>query len=71
MAAGEGKEKGLAALIVASKAAPKADGDLAMGDEGSSDDEGQLAAADELISAVGSGDAQAVLEAFKALKEMC
>jgi hypothetical protein len=34
-------------------------------------DEGQLAAAEDLMAAVKSGDAKSVLEAFKALQELC
>ncbi len=69
------EKKGLAALIVAGKAPGVRESDDMEDvgdDEGEeSSDEGQLAAADEVISAVNSGDPQAFLDAFKALKELC
>lgn len=59
-------KKGLAALIVA-KAKPSE----APVEESMEEADPKHAAAEELMDAVKSGDAAAVVEAFEALQEMC
>lgn len=65
--------KGLAAMIVAG--APKAEAQMAdeVDDGGAAEDmdEGQIAAADEAMAALKTGDAKAFAEALKAFVEMC
>lgn len=65
--------KGLASIILAS-AKPKEDEEKEeMGaDEGEQDEEeAKLAAAEDLIAAVNSGDATKVVEAFQSMKDLC
>lgn len=71
MADAKGK---VAAMIVAKmkpKAMPVEETDVDEAAEGEGDDMGAEAAAEELISALSTGDAAGVVAAFKSLTELC
>lgn len=65
-------KKGLLTIILGkAKPTPKGAEEPADGEAEGSDDEGAKAAAEELLTAIEKKDADAVVEAFKALRDCC
>lgn len=62
------KKKDVAALIIAKMKKPEPD---AQEEQAEGSDEGEMAAADEIISAVHSKDSKALAEALESFYEMC
>lgn len=66
--------KDIAAMIVSSKkpmGMPSADGASPMGPDDSDDQAGQAACAEDIMSAIKSGDADALAQALMSFLDMC
>lgn len=63
--------KGKVAAMIVAKMKPKADAVSVEPEEAEGEDVGAEAAAEELLSAISSGDASALVAAFRSMKELC